>query len=103
MGEVMGRKCGWLALKAAVACGADWVFIPENPASLDWPTEIAEKITNELKSNKRSLIVIVAEGAQDVEMNSISADRVCKVLQDAGAQARITILGHCSEEAHRPS
>ena len=29
--EVMGRHCGYLALRGAIAGGADWVFIPESP------------------------------------------------------------------------
>ncbi len=29
--EVMGRRCGYLALMSALACGADWVLIPESP------------------------------------------------------------------------
>lgn len=34
--EVMGRHCGWLALLAGVATGADFVFIPERPRDHDW-------------------------------------------------------------------
>jgi 6-phosphofructokinase 1 len=33
--EVMGRHCGWLALWAALAAGADWLFIPEAPPEGD--------------------------------------------------------------------
>ena len=29
--EVMGRHCGYLALMSAIAGGADYVLIPENP------------------------------------------------------------------------
>jgi len=39
--EVMGRHCGWLALLAGIATGADFIFIPENPpASDDWESEM---------------------------------------------------------------
>jgi len=39
--EVMGRHCGWLALLAGIATGADFIFIPENPpASEDWESEM---------------------------------------------------------------
>jgi 6-phosphofructokinase len=35
--EVMGRHCGWLALMAAIATGADYMFIPERPpTAADW-------------------------------------------------------------------
>ena len=34
--EVMGRHCGYLALMSAIAGGADYVFIPENPPDPGW-------------------------------------------------------------------
>jgi 6-phosphofructokinase len=47
--EVMGRHCGWLALMAAIAVGAEYVFIPERPPPLngakygiDWETEMCD-------------------------------------------------------------
>lgn len=44
--EVMGRHCGWLALMAGVACGADFVFIPEKPPAAGWENEMCEVIMN---------------------------------------------------------
>ena len=38
--EVMGRHCGWLALMAGVATGADFVFIPEKPRAENWKEEM---------------------------------------------------------------
>jgi 6-phosphofructokinase 1 len=38
--EVMGRHCGWLALMAGVAVGADFVFIPEKPRAENWREEM---------------------------------------------------------------
>ena len=41
--EVMGRHCGWLALLAGMATGADFVFIPESPPEKeDWETEMCD-------------------------------------------------------------
>ena len=41
--EVMGRHCGWLALLAGIATGADFIFIPESPPeSEDWETEMCD-------------------------------------------------------------
>lgn len=39
--EVMGRHCGWLAMMAGVATGADFVFIPERPGEHDWRDEMS--------------------------------------------------------------
>lgn len=39
--EVMGRHCGWLALMAAIATGADYMFIPERPpTAADWQSSM---------------------------------------------------------------
>lgn len=42
--EVMGRHCGWLALMAAIATGADWLFIPERPPRQGWEDDMCEVI-----------------------------------------------------------
>lgn len=42
--EVMGRHCGWLALMAAVATGADFLFIPEKPREDNWREEMRSVI-----------------------------------------------------------
>lgn len=34
--EVMGRHCGWLAVNACLAIGADYLFIPEDPPEDGW-------------------------------------------------------------------
>uniref|UniRef100_A0A672NTX2 ATP-dependent 6-phosphofructokinase n=1 Tax=Sinocyclocheilus grahami TaxID=75366 RepID=A0A672NTX2_SINGR len=38
--EVMGRHCGYLALVSALACGADWVLIPEMPPKDGWEEQM---------------------------------------------------------------
>ena len=43
--EVMGRHCGWLALMAGVAAGADFIFIPERPPTADpWEDDMCQSI-----------------------------------------------------------
>ena len=42
--EVMGRHCGWLALMAGVATGADFIFIPEKPEETDWQSAMVSVI-----------------------------------------------------------
>jgi 6-phosphofructokinase 1 len=42
--EVMGRHCGWLALMAGVATGADFVFIPEKPRGQNWREEMSNVV-----------------------------------------------------------
>lgn len=94
--EVMGRRCGYLALMSALATGADWVLIPESPPNLDeWENKMCEVLRNGRDIGRRDSIVIIAEGAQDRQGNRITCDYVRQVLQDRlHEDARVTILGH---------
>jgi len=93
--EVMGRHCGWLALMAGVSCGADFIFIPENPPSENWEEEMCSIIQKHRSMGKRKTIVIVAEGAQDMELNHITPGMVKDLLSTRiGLDTRVTTLGH---------
>ncbi len=94
--EVMGRKCGYLALMSGIATAADWVLIPEAPPNLDnWEDKMCEVLSQGRQIGRRDSIVIVAEGAQDLHGKPISCDHVRHVLTDRlGEDARVTILGH---------
>jgi 6-phosphofructokinase 1 len=100
--EVMGRKCGYLALMGALISGADWVLIPEKPTvNEDWK----ERMIYELKKGmegKRAIIVILAEGAIDYKGKEISSSDLAKALEQGlkkegevkPPDVRVTILGH---------
>ncbi|KAJ5726971.1 hypothetical protein N7493_005998 [Penicillium malachiteum] len=94
--EVMGRHCGWLALMSAISTGADWLFIPEMPPKDGWEDEMCSVITkNRKERGKRRTIVIVAEGAQDRQLNKISSNTIKDILtQRLGLDTRTTVLGH---------
>jgi 6-phosphofructokinase 1 len=94
--EVMGRNCGYLTLMAAVATGANWVLIPENPPDVDeWEEAMVEALSDGQGAGRRHSIVIVAEGAQDRRGNAISAHYVKQAIEERmNADTRITILGH---------
>ncbi len=94
--KVMGRNCGYLALMASLACGADWVFIPESPPKPgEWEENMCALLRAGREAGRRDSIVILAEGAQDTEGNLISSHYVQQVLEERlGEDARITILGH---------
>lgn len=93
--EVMGRRCGYLPLMAAVAGGADYVFIPEQPAPVNWRQEICLKLELGRRAGRRESIILVAEGAQDVEGNPLTSHDVADaLLEGLQEEARITILGH---------
>ena len=94
--EVMGRNCGYLALMSALACGADWVLIPENPPNVDdWEERMCQRLKAGREAGRRDTIVIVAEGARDRYSQPIKADYVAQVLRERlGEDTRLTILGH---------
>jgi 6-phosphofructokinase 1 len=94
--EVMGRRCGYLALMGALAGGADWVLIPESPPDIDhWEEKMCEVLRAGRLAGRRDSIVIVAEGALDRHGNPITSEYVRKVLEERlGEDARVTILGH---------
>lgn len=93
--EVMGRHCGWLALMASIATGADYVFIPEKPPGVGWEDEMCEIVTNHRSWGKRRTIIIISEGAQDTDLKKITADQVVKVLTERlQLDTRKTVLGH---------
>ncbi len=82
--EVMGKGSGLIAINSAVACGADYVLVPEIEVDL-------AKIAAEIKSNregKRHTLIVVAEGAA-------GADEVAKSIKLlVGCDVRVSILGH---------
>jgi 6-phosphofructokinase 1 len=94
--EVMGRHCGYLALMASLAAGANWVFIPERPPDTDdWAETMCAALRAGRDIGRRQNMVIVAEGAQDRNGNPITAHDVKQRLEDnLGEDTRITILGH---------
>ncbi|KAG7526729.1 ATP-dependent 6-phosphofructokinase, platelet type-like isoform X2 [Solea senegalensis] len=93
--EVMGRHCGYLALVSALACGADWVLIPEMPPEDGWEEKMCQKLSANRAGMKRLNIIIVAEGAIDRNNKPITTDYIKDlVVKCLGFDTRVTILGH---------
>uniref|UniRef100_A0A4W6FDA9 ATP-dependent 6-phosphofructokinase n=1 Tax=Lates calcarifer TaxID=8187 RepID=A0A4W6FDA9_LATCA len=89
--EVMGRHCGYLALVSALASGADWLFIPEAPPQEGWEDRMCAR----LEGGSRLNIVIVAEGAIDINGKPISSTYIKDlVVKRLGYDTRVTVLGH---------
>ncbi|NJC98100.1 MAG: 6-phosphofructokinase [Anaerolineales bacterium] len=102
--KVMGRNCGYLALMGALACGADWVLIPEAPPDVEnWQDVLAERLRAGRKAGRRDSIVIIAEGARDRNGNYIGSSDVQRALEERlGEEVRVTVLGHV-QRGGRPS
>ncbi len=87
--EVMGRKCGYLALMAAIAGGAESVVLPEIDVD---PEHIAEVLTSAYEKGKEHAIIVVAEGAK-YNANALDA-YFTEHRERLGFDLRVTILGH---------
>ncbi|MEA3350619.1 MAG: 6-phosphofructokinase [Chloroflexota bacterium] len=94
--KVMGRNCGYLALMSALACGADWVLIPESPPDVDnWEAVMAERLRAGREAGRRDSIVILAEGARDRDGKRIGSSDVRRALEERlNEEVRVTVLGH---------
>lgn len=58
--EVMGNKCGDIALYAGIAGGAEFIIVPEVPFDIDY---ICDQILANRIKGKMTSIVLIAEGA----------------------------------------
>lgn len=87
--EVMGRACGYLALMAGIAGGADVIVIPE--AEVD-PEDIASDLRAAYERGKPHALVVVAEGAK---LNAAGLLRHFQSNRERlGFDMRATTLGH---------
>ncbi len=87
--EVLGRGCGYLALMAGIAGGAEFTVIPEVECN---PEDIALLLQKAYQRGKEHAIVVVAEGAQ---YNAQKLDEYFKEHRERlGFDLRVTILGH---------
>jgi 6-phosphofructokinase 1 len=83
--EVMGRRCGGIALSCGLAGGAESVIIPEVAYDVD---EICRKIINGKNRGKLHNIIILAEGVGGpMELSKTIEEKT-------GMETRATILGH---------
>lgn len=99
--EVMGRDCGYLAMTAGIASGADLVLFPEanRPAE-----EIAESAVRAVLANRQhdrkqgSTLIIKAEGVHvaTAELKSMLDARLRQELggESNEIETRVTVLGH---------
>ena len=84
--EVMGRAAGYIAIQAAIACGAEVVLVPEHEWSFD--EDVLRPILESKARGKKLSIVIVAEGIGGV------IDMAKEIEAKTGIESRATILGH---------
>jgi 6-phosphofructokinase 1 len=87
--EVMGRECGYLALHAGIAGGAEAIAVPEVETD---PEVVAAELRAAYERGKAHALVVVAEGAR---YNAEGLARYFhKHRERLGFDLRVTTLGH---------
>lgn len=83
--EVMGRHAGFLALETAVACGAEFVLVPEIPTDIE---ALIKKIHYAKEHGKTHSIIVLAEGVMPAH------ELADKLKGRCDYDPRIVVLGH---------
>lgn len=85
----MGRDCGYLALMAGIAGGAEVIVIPEIETT---PEVVAQELSNAYARGKAHALAVVAEGAHynAVALAAYFREHEARV----GFDLRTTTLGH---------
>ena len=87
--ETMGRDCGYLAMMAGLAGGAEVISTPEFEVSA---SEIAQRLHAAYERGKTHAIVVIAEGVKENASRILAYFDADK--QRTGFELRATTLGH---------
>ena len=87
--ETMGRDCGYIALMAGIAGGAEVIALPESEIT---PAQLAERLRDAYRRGKTHALAVIAEGAKCGvhELMEYYAARRAEI----GFELRVTRLGH---------
>lgn len=84
--EVMGRRCGDIALHTGIAVGAMTTLVPEVP--YDFQRDIVERMKTAQSTGKKHFIIVVAEGVGHTQ------ELAERIQAETGIETRATVLGH---------
>ena len=85
--EVMGRKAGYIAFHVGVATGASAILMPETTTTIE---ELAEVVTKAGERSKTSVMVVVAEGDELGNADTIAKELSKRVKEEC----RVSVLGY---------
>lgn len=83
--EVMGRRCGDLAVHAGLACGAEMIVTSESGFN---EKEIIETLKRSKASDKKHALIVITEHITDVH------ELAKRVEEATGFETRANVLGH---------
>jgi len=87
--ETMGRDCGYIALMAGIAGGAEVIALPEQEIA---PAQVAERLRAAYRRGKTHALVVIAEGARCGVHELMQYYE--KEGDSIGFELRVTRLGH---------
>ncbi len=87
--ETMGRDCGYIAIMAGIAGGAEVIALPEHALQ---PADVAERLRAAHQRGKLHALVVVAEGARHGVQEILKHFR--EHGDEIGFDLRVTRLGH---------
>ena len=87
--ETMGRDCGYIALMAGIAGGAEVIALPESENS---PAQVAERLRDAYRRGKTHALAVIAEGAK-CGVHELM-EYYAKHRESIGFELRVTRLGH---------
>jgi 6-phosphofructokinase 1 len=94
--EVMGHYCGYLALMAGVATGAERVYMHEQGVTLKDMQADVEMLTRDFQAGKRLGLIIRNERANEIYTTAF----MCALFEEEGREVfdvRPAILGHLQQ------
>lgn len=84
--EVMGRRCGDIALQTGIATGATAILVPEVP--YDFEKDVIGRIKAAQNVGKNHFVIVVAEGVGGIDKLAHDIEAL------TGIESRATVLGH---------
>jgi 6-phosphofructokinase 1 len=87
--ETMGRDCGYIALMAGIAGGAEVIALPESEIK---PAEVAKRLRAAYQRGKTHALVVIAEGARCGVKELMQ--HYAEQRDSIGFELRVTRLGH---------
>jgi len=85
----MGRDCGYIALMAGIAGGAEVIALPESEIT---PANLAERLRDAYRRGKTHALAVIAEGAKCGVHELMEYYKANREL--IGYELRVTRLGH---------
>jgi 6-phosphofructokinase 1 len=87
--ETMGRDCGYIALMAGIAGGAEVIALPEHEIT---PAHVAERLRDAYRRGKTHALAVIAEGAKCGVRELMQYYETQRA--SIGFELRVTRLGH---------